>query len=87
MCQEGLVYGVATDDMDALTFGAPKLVRHLVAPGQGSAKPGIDEYDMAALLEGMGLTQVRASLHSLALVLPCSRPRSLPAAAREALLP
>ena len=58
MCKEGMVYGVATDDMDALTFGTPKLIRHLMAPGNNQ-KLTIDEFDMATILEQMELTQVR----------------------------
>jgi XPG I-region len=53
------VYGVATDDMDALTFGTPKLIRHLLAPG-GANKLTIDEFDFRSVLEGMGLTHVRS---------------------------
>jgi len=29
MCKDGLVYGVGTEDMDALTFGTPILIRHM----------------------------------------------------------
>ena len=57
MCKEGMVYGVATDDMDALTFGTPKLIRHLMAPGNNQ-KLTIDEFDMATILEQMELSQV-----------------------------
>lgn len=32
MAKSGLVYGLATEDMDALTFGAPRVIRHLMAP-------------------------------------------------------
>jgi flap endonuclease-1 len=32
MAKADLVYGVATEDMDALTFGTPRLVRHLFTP-------------------------------------------------------
>jgi flap endonuclease-1 len=56
MCTAGLVYGVATDDMDALTFGTPKLIRHLLAPGAN--KLTIDEFDFSEVLKGMGLTHV-----------------------------
>lgn len=56
MCRADLVYGVATDDMDALTFGTPKLIRHLMAPGSNQ-KLTIDEFDMEAILQGMQLTQ------------------------------
>lgn len=64
MCKEGLVYGVATDDMDALTFGTPKLIRHLLAPGAN--KLTIDEFDFPQVLEGMKLTHVRFFLFYLA---------------------
>jgi flap endonuclease-1 len=57
MCKAGLVYGVATDDMDALTFGTPKLIRHLMAPGNNQ-KLTIDEFDFPTVLEHMGLTHV-----------------------------
>ena len=57
MCKADLVYGVATDDMDALTFGTPRLIRHLMAPGNNQ-KLTIDEFDMPTILEQMGLTQV-----------------------------
>jgi XPG I-region len=57
MCKADLVYGVATDDMDALTFGTPKLIRHLMAPGN-QQKLTIDEFDVATMREGMQLTQV-----------------------------
>ena len=73
MCQSGMVYGVATDDMDALTFGTPKLIRHLAAPGS-SQKQTIDEYDMVTMLEGMGLTQVCSALLFPAPAVPCSKP-------------
>lgn len=63
MCKADLVYGVATDDMDALTFGTPRLIRHLMAPGNNQ-KLTIDEFDMPAILEQMGLTQARAAASS-----------------------
>lgn len=31
MAKEGVVYGAATEDMDCLTFGTPRLIRHLMA--------------------------------------------------------
>lgn len=57
MCKEGLVYGVATDDMDALTFGTPKLIRHLMAPGSNQ-KLTIDEFDYETMLKQMEITPV-----------------------------
>ena len=41
MCLQ--VLGVATEDMDALTFGTPRLIRNLMAPA--SAKITVTEYD------------------------------------------
>jgi hypothetical protein len=32
MAKEGVVYGAATEDMDCLTFGCPRLIKHLMAP-------------------------------------------------------
>ena len=32
LSKEGAVYGVSTEDMDALTFGTARLVRNLMAP-------------------------------------------------------
>ena len=31
MAKAGIVYGAATEDMDCLTFGCPRLIRHLMA--------------------------------------------------------
>eukprot|EP00798_Chlamydomonas_sp_ICE-L_P007372 gene7372-495_t len=33
MAASGVVYAIATEDMDALTFGAPRVIRHLMASG------------------------------------------------------
>lgn len=43
------MYGVATEDMDALTFGATKVIRHLMAPS--SANVSINEFDSAKAIE------------------------------------
>ncbi|CAN6469613.1 unnamed protein product [Victoria cruziana] len=32
LCKNGKVYAVASEDMDSLTFGAPKFLRHLMDP-------------------------------------------------------
>ncbi|KAF5183649.1 Flap endonuclease, partial [Thalictrum thalictroides] len=32
LCKSGKVYAVASEDMDSLTFGAPKFLRHLMDP-------------------------------------------------------
>ena len=47
--QAGLVYAVATEDMDALTFGAPRLLRHLMA-SQSQNLP-VAEFDLSRALE------------------------------------
>lgn len=51
LCKEGLVYGIATEDMDGLTFGAPKLIRNL---STGSAD-NVKEFDLQKTLAGLGL--------------------------------
>lgn len=48
------VYAIATEDMDALTFATPRLIRHLCAAQ--SAKLPIEEYDYDKVLEGLKLT-------------------------------
>jgi flap endonuclease-1 len=54
MAKADLVYGVATEDMDALTFGTPRLLRHLTF--SASRKEPIVEIDLASILQGMALT-------------------------------
>ena len=49
------VYGIATEDMDALTFATPRLVRNLCTPV--AQKVPINEYDYDKVLEGLKLTQ------------------------------
>lgn len=51
LCKDGKVYAVATEDMDALTFGTTKLVRHL-SSGSGEMT---HEYSLDKVLNGMGL--------------------------------
>ena len=43
LCKQGLVYGIATEDMDALTFGTPRLIRHLMSPA--STKQPVMEFE------------------------------------------
>lgn len=38
------VYAVASEDMDSLTFGAPRFLRHLMEPA--SRKMAVMEFDM-----------------------------------------
>ncbi|WVY97953.1 hypothetical protein V8G54_030104, partial [Vigna mungo] len=48
------VYAVASEDMDSLTFGAPKFLRHLMDPS--SKKIPVMEFEIAKILEGLNLT-------------------------------
>jgi len=38
------VYGISTEDMDSLTFGTPKLIRHLMAPVSQGVNPREFDY-------------------------------------------
>ena len=51
MCAQGIVYGAGTEDMDALTFGTTKLVRHLYL-SEAKKKPVL-EFDLEKVLNGM----------------------------------
>lgn len=55
LAKKGRVYGVATEDMDALTFRTPKLIRKLTS-AQGKDKDPIVEIDCELVLTGLGLT-------------------------------
>ena len=54
MCRGGLVYATATEDMDALTFGTPRLVRHMTF--SAARKLPIVEVDLEKVLHGLGLS-------------------------------
>ncbi|KAL6132862.1 hypothetical protein ACLB2K_065101 [Fragaria x ananassa] len=54
LCKAGKVYAVASEDMDSLTFGAPKFLRHLMDPS--SRKIPVMEFDVAKVLEELNLT-------------------------------
>ncbi|KAK8791259.1 FLAP endonuclease [Blastocystis sp. subtype 4] len=58
LVKKKVVWGMASEDMDSLTFGAPYLLRHLTK-SQGGKKDqsGVIEVDLAAVLEDMKLTQ------------------------------
>ena len=43
MCKDGLVYAMASEDMDSLTFATPRLTRNLMKPA--SANMPVTEYD------------------------------------------
>lgn len=53
MCAQGVVYGTGTEDMDALTFGTTKLVRHLTE--SAARKKPVLEFDLQKVLNGMGI--------------------------------
>lgn len=53
MCKDGLVYATATEDMDGLTFGSPRLIRNL-SSGSGEK---FKEYQLERVLSALGLNQ------------------------------
>eukprot|EP01080_Neovahlkampfia_damariscottae_P012089 gene12089-5582_t len=53
LCRGGKVYATATEDMDALTFGTPKLGRHMTI--SEARKQPIKEYDLPSILQGLNL--------------------------------
>ena len=55
LCKDGIVYGISTEDMDSLTFGTPKLLRHLMAPA--AQKVSVVEFDHDKVLEELQLTR------------------------------
>ena len=57
LCKENLVYGMSTEDMDSLTFGTPKLIRHLMAPA--SSKTDAMEFDHGLVRGGCGARLTR----------------------------
>ncbi|KAG6663072.1 flap endonuclease 1 isoform X1 [Carya illinoinensis] len=54
LCKSGKVYAVASEDMDSLTFGAPRFLRHLMDPS--SRKVPVMEFEVAKTLEELNLT-------------------------------
>lgn len=54
LCKEGLVYGISTEDMDSLTLGTPRLLRHLMAPA--AQKVSVLEFDHEKILQELNLT-------------------------------
>ncbi|GMY22188.1 flap endonuclease 1 [Fagus crenata] len=54
LCKAGQVYAVASEDMDSLTFGAPRFLRHLMDPS--SRKIPVMEFEVAKILEELNLT-------------------------------
>lgn len=55
LAKKGKVYATATEDMDALTFRTPKLLRRFTF-SQGKDKQSILEVDFEAVLRGLKLT-------------------------------
>jgi hypothetical protein len=43
MCKDELVFAMASEDMDSLTFGTPRLTRNLMKPA--NAKVAVNEYE------------------------------------------
>ncbi|KAH9319867.1 hypothetical protein KI387_021636, partial [Taxus chinensis] len=54
LCKSGKVYAVASEDMDSLTFGASKFLRHLMEPS--SKKIPVMEFEISKVLEELNLT-------------------------------
>jgi len=54
LCKGGKVYATATEDMDALTFGTPILVRHMTMSKERQKKLQIHEYNLKEALLGLG---------------------------------
>ncbi|XP_050689428.1 flap endonuclease 1-like [Eriocheir sinensis] len=55
LAKAGKVYGVATEDMDALTFGTPILLRHMTF--SEARKMPIKEFHLSKVLDGLELSQ------------------------------
>lgn len=55
MVKAGKVYGTATEDMDALTFGTNVLLRHLTS--SEARKLPVQEYNYEKILKGFELSQ------------------------------
>merc|ERR1712029_193070 len=53
LCKAGKVYGVGTEDMDALTFGTTVLLRHLTF--SEARKMPIKEFHFQKILDGFGM--------------------------------
>ncbi|XP_074560398.1 flap endonuclease 1-A [Curcuma longa] len=54
LCKSDKAYAVASEDMDSLTFGAPRFLRHLMDPS--SKKIPVMEFEVPKILEELGLT-------------------------------
>ncbi|KAI5071374.1 hypothetical protein GOP47_0013625 [Adiantum capillus-veneris] len=54
LCKLGKVYAVSSEDMDALTFGSPKLLRYLLTPA--SRNLSVLELDLSMALDHLDLS-------------------------------
>ncbi|XP_008775414.2 flap endonuclease 1 [Phoenix dactylifera] len=54
LCKSDKVHAVASEDMDSLTFGAPRFLRHLMDPT--SKKIPVMEFEVSKVLEELELT-------------------------------
>ncbi|KAL0308009.1 UNVERIFIED_CONTAM: Flap endonuclease 1 [Sesamum angustifolium] len=53
LCRADKVFAVASEDMDSLTFGAPRCLRHLMGPS--SKKIPVLEFEVSKVLEELNL--------------------------------
>lgn len=65
------VYAVASEDMDSLTFGAPKFLRHLMDPS--SRKIPVMEFEVSKVLRTVYTRQIYWYIHPLFLQWFCFR--------------
>ena len=56
LCKAGLVYATGTEDMDALTFATPILIRKLTFANQSAKGAQIQTMNYKRAIEGLGLT-------------------------------
>ena len=56
LCFDGKVYAAGTEDMDALTFGTPILIRNLSFAGNSKKRP-TQEISLKKVLKDLKLTQ------------------------------
>ena len=59
LCKHGLVYAVATEDMDALTFGTPLQARNVMAAQSKQKDSGVQEFDISKVTAGLGVTMAQ----------------------------
>lgn len=57
LCERGLVATVASEDMDTLAFGSPRVLRNLLAPP--SRQQDIFEIELATALHELGLSRTQ----------------------------